>query len=160
MQLALPAVCSAAQLLLYSVYVNKVRMIDFPTRRQPGLPPETLVNSACLGWVNCLRRHNISRTKNATASEQWLELALQSPSVSLALTQAVSMSSFSYQALETVFIIYLFVVIRAPISLCFSQTGGEMYFSDVYASHDLPEEIRKHKILWGERIPPLPPDHA
>ncbi|XP_060097734.1 arsenite methyltransferase isoform X1 [Heteronotia binoei] len=30
------------------------------------------------------------------------------------------------------------------------KTGGEMYFSDVYASHDLPEEIRKHKILWGE----------
>ncbi|XP_054840060.1 arsenite methyltransferase isoform X2 [Eublepharis macularius] len=30
------------------------------------------------------------------------------------------------------------------------KTGGEMYFSDVYASHDLPEEIRKHRILWGE----------
>ncbi|XP_015275600.1 PREDICTED: arsenite methyltransferase [Gekko japonicus] len=30
------------------------------------------------------------------------------------------------------------------------KTGGEMYFSDVYASHDLPEEIRKHRILRGE----------
>ncbi|XP_053161502.1 arsenite methyltransferase isoform X2 [Hemicordylus capensis] len=30
------------------------------------------------------------------------------------------------------------------------KEGGEMYFSDVYASHDLPEEIRKHRVLWGE----------
>ena len=30
-----------------------------------------------------------------------------------------------------------------------SQTGGEMYFSDVYADRDLPEDIRKHKVLWG-----------
>ncbi|XP_062988653.1 arsenite methyltransferase isoform X2 [Elgaria multicarinata webbii] len=30
------------------------------------------------------------------------------------------------------------------------KAGGEMYFSDVYASHDLPEMIRKHRILWGE----------
>ncbi|KAM8911798.1 arsenite methyltransferase isoform 1-T1 [Lycaon pictus] len=28
--------------------------------------------------------------------------------------------------------------------------GGELYFSDVYASLELPEEIRTHKILWGE----------
>ncbi|KAM8911799.1 arsenite methyltransferase isoform 2-T2 [Lycaon pictus] len=26
--------------------------------------------------------------------------------------------------------------------------GGELYFSDVYASLELPEEIRTHKILW------------
>ncbi|KAJ7325153.1 hypothetical protein JRQ81_018173 [Phrynocephalus forsythii] len=30
------------------------------------------------------------------------------------------------------------------------KMGGEMYFSDVYASHDLPEVIRKHRVLWGE----------
>lgn len=29
------------------------------------------------------------------------------------------------------------------------QHGGELYFSDVYASLELPEEIRTHKILWG-----------
>ncbi|NXL41194.1 AS3MT methyltransferase, partial [Podilymbus podiceps] len=28
--------------------------------------------------------------------------------------------------------------------------GGEMYFSDVYASHRLSEAIRKHRVLWGE----------
>ncbi|XP_007530714.1 arsenite methyltransferase [Erinaceus europaeus] len=28
--------------------------------------------------------------------------------------------------------------------------GGELYFSDIYASLELPEETRKHKILWGE----------
>ncbi|XP_006166447.1 arsenite methyltransferase [Tupaia chinensis] len=28
--------------------------------------------------------------------------------------------------------------------------GGELYFSDVYASLELPEEIRTHKLLWGE----------
>ncbi|XP_074229804.1 arsenite methyltransferase isoform X3 [Camelus bactrianus] len=28
--------------------------------------------------------------------------------------------------------------------------GGELYFSDVYASLELPEEIRTHKILWGD----------
>ncbi|XP_019491829.1 PREDICTED: LOW QUALITY PROTEIN: arsenite methyltransferase [Hipposideros armiger] len=30
--------------------------------------------------------------------------------------------------------------------------GGELYFSDVYTSLELPEEIRTHKILWG-RLP-------
>ncbi|XP_067393280.1 arsenite methyltransferase [Emydura macquarii macquarii] len=30
------------------------------------------------------------------------------------------------------------------------KAGGEMYFSDVYASCDLPEDIRKHRVLWGE----------
>nr|XP_045734686.1 arsenite methyltransferase isoform X3 [Mirounga angustirostris] len=28
--------------------------------------------------------------------------------------------------------------------------GGELYFSDVYASLELPEEIRTHRILWGD----------
>ncbi|KAF7459624.1 Hypothetical predicted protein [Marmota monax] len=28
--------------------------------------------------------------------------------------------------------------------------GGELYFSDVYASLELPEEIKTHKVLWGE----------
>uniref|UniRef100_A0A096P6G3 Arsenite methyltransferase n=1 Tax=Papio anubis TaxID=9555 RepID=A0A096P6G3_PAPAN len=28
--------------------------------------------------------------------------------------------------------------------------GGELYFSDVYTSLELPEEIRTHKVLWGE----------
>ncbi|XP_067858170.1 arsenite methyltransferase-like isoform X2 [Heptranchias perlo] len=28
--------------------------------------------------------------------------------------------------------------------------GGEMYFSDVYADCELPETMRKHKLLWGE----------
>uniref|UniRef100_A0A8D0L7G6 Arsenite methyltransferase n=1 Tax=Sphenodon punctatus TaxID=8508 RepID=A0A8D0L7G6_SPHPU len=30
------------------------------------------------------------------------------------------------------------------------KPGGELYFSDVYASRDLPVEIRKHRVLWGE----------
>ncbi|KAL4699119.1 hypothetical protein H8959_011776 [Pygathrix nigripes] len=28
--------------------------------------------------------------------------------------------------------------------------GGELYFSDVYTSLELPEEIRTHKVLWGD----------
>ncbi|XP_053439050.1 arsenite methyltransferase isoform X2 [Nycticebus coucang] len=28
--------------------------------------------------------------------------------------------------------------------------GGELYFSDVYASLELPEEITTHRVLWGE----------
>ncbi|XP_061228373.1 arsenite methyltransferase, partial [Neopsephotus bourkii] len=30
------------------------------------------------------------------------------------------------------------------------KPGGEMYFSDVYASQCLSETIRKHRVLWGE----------
>ncbi|XP_048194297.1 arsenite methyltransferase isoform X4 [Perognathus longimembris pacificus] len=30
------------------------------------------------------------------------------------------------------------------------KPGGELYFSDVYASLELPEEIKTHTILWGE----------
>ncbi|KAG7492870.1 hypothetical protein MATL_G00018610 [Megalops atlanticus] len=30
------------------------------------------------------------------------------------------------------------------------KDGGELYFSDVYSSSRLPEEIRSHKVLWGE----------
>ncbi|XP_053245312.1 arsenite methyltransferase isoform X2 [Podarcis raffonei] len=30
------------------------------------------------------------------------------------------------------------------------KAGGEMYFSDVYANRDLPQETRNHKVLWGE----------
>lgn len=29
------------------------------------------------------------------------------------------------------------------------QPGGEMYFSDVYASQRLSEAVRKHRVLWG-----------
>ncbi|XP_034376579.1 arsenite methyltransferase isoform X2 [Arvicanthis niloticus] len=28
--------------------------------------------------------------------------------------------------------------------------GGELYFSDVYASLEVPEDIKLHKVLWGE----------
>lgn len=30
------------------------------------------------------------------------------------------------------------------------KSGGELYFSDIYASLDLPENIRTHQLLWGE----------
>ncbi|NXK45515.1 AS3MT methyltransferase, partial [Chauna torquata] len=30
------------------------------------------------------------------------------------------------------------------------KPGGEMYFSDVYASRRLSEAVRKHRVLWGE----------
>ncbi|XP_072095026.1 arsenite methyltransferase-like isoform X1 [Mobula birostris] len=30
------------------------------------------------------------------------------------------------------------------------KDGGEMYFSDIYADGELPESVRKHKVLWGE----------
>ncbi|XP_034043463.1 arsenite methyltransferase [Thalassophryne amazonica] len=30
------------------------------------------------------------------------------------------------------------------------KEGGELYFSDIYSSGRLPEEIKSHKILWGE----------
>uniref|UniRef100_A0A8C5UYW4 Arsenite methyltransferase n=1 Tax=Microcebus murinus TaxID=30608 RepID=A0A8C5UYW4_MICMU len=30
------------------------------------------------------------------------------------------------------------------------KCGGELYFSDVCASLELPEEMRTHKVLWGE----------
>ena len=30
--------------------------------------------------------------------------------------------------------------------------GGELYFSDVYSDRSLPDEIRKHKVLWGECV--------
>ncbi|XP_026159823.1 arsenite methyltransferase isoform X2 [Mastacembelus armatus] len=30
------------------------------------------------------------------------------------------------------------------------KDGGELYFSDIYSSGKLTEEIKKHKVLWGE----------
>ncbi|XP_784275.2 arsenite methyltransferase [Strongylocentrotus purpuratus] len=30
------------------------------------------------------------------------------------------------------------------------KEGGEFYFSDIYVQQDIPEHIRKHKVLWGE----------
>ncbi|KAM6264797.1 arsenite methyltransferase [Spheniscus humboldti] len=30
------------------------------------------------------------------------------------------------------------------------KPGGEMYFSDIYASQRLSEAVRKHRVLWGE----------
>uniref|UniRef100_A0A1A7WVD2 Arsenite methyltransferase n=4 Tax=Iconisemion striatum TaxID=60296 RepID=A0A1A7WVD2_9TELE len=30
------------------------------------------------------------------------------------------------------------------------KEGGELYFSDIYCSGQLPEEIRNHKVMWGE----------
>ncbi|XP_042192919.1 arsenite methyltransferase [Callorhinchus milii] len=30
------------------------------------------------------------------------------------------------------------------------KNGGEMYFSDIYSDRELPEKMRKHKVLWGE----------
>jgi len=32
------------------------------------------------------------------------------------------------------------------------KAGGEMYFSDVYADRELSEDVRNHKVLWGECI--------
>lgn len=29
------------------------------------------------------------------------------------------------------------------------QYGGELYFSDVYANLEVPEDIKSHKVLWG-----------
>lgn len=37
------------------------------------------------------------------------------------------------------------------------QDGGELYFSDIYSSGRLPEQIRNHKVLWG-KLEQNPPD--
>jgi len=29
------------------------------------------------------------------------------------------------------------------------KTGGELYFSDVYADRELSEELKNNKVLWG-----------
>lgn len=34
-------------------------------------------------------------------------------------------------------------------TLCL-EDGGELYFSDVYSSGRLTQEIKNHKVLWGE----------
>lgn len=36
-----------------------------------------------------------------------------------------------------------------PSLLAAFQPGGEMYFSDVYASERLSETVQKHRVLWG-----------
>ena len=33
-----------------------------------------------------------------------------------------------------------------------TQSGGEMYFSDIYADKDLPPEVRRDKILYGKLL--------
>ncbi|KAM7418685.1 hypothetical protein PAMA_016015 [Pampus argenteus] len=33
---------------------------------------------------------------------------------------------------------------------CMLKDGGELYFSDIYSSGRLTEEIKNHKVLWGE----------
>ena len=33
--------------------------------------------------------------------------------------------------------------------LLFDQEGGELYFSDIYADRELPQNIKEHKELWG-----------
>ena len=30
------------------------------------------------------------------------------------------------------------------------QPGGEMYFSDIYANHPVPESLKANKVLWGK----------
>lgn len=45
-----------------------------------------------------------------------------------------------------------FVLLLLGVSLSLLtafQPGGEMYFSDVYASQRLSEAVRKHRVLWG-----------
>ncbi|XP_029656086.1 arsenite methyltransferase isoform X1 [Octopus sinensis] len=43
---------------------------------------------------------------------------------------------------------------RAVLSQSYKilKEGGELYFSDVYASQEVPDEARNHKDLWGECI--------
>jgi len=43
---------------------------------------------------------------------------------------------------------------RAVLSEAYKvlKDGGELYFSDIYADRDLPDEVRQHKVLWGECI--------
>uniref|UniRef100_A0A8C7MU25 Arsenite methyltransferase n=1 Tax=Oncorhynchus kisutch TaxID=8019 RepID=A0A8C7MU25_ONCKI len=36
-----------------------------------------------------------------------------------------------------------------------SDDGGELYFSDVYSSRKLSDEIKNHNVLWGECLVPL-----
>ncbi|KAF1557352.1 Arsenite methyltransferase, partial [Eudyptula albosignata] len=36
------------------------------------------------------------------------------------------------------------------------KPGGEMYFSDIYASQRLSEAVRKHRVLWGECLAGAP----
>lgn len=48
---------------------------------------------------------------------------------------------FQFETL-TVFLFVLHYV-------CWGQTGGEFYFSDIYSSQEVPEAIKRNKVLWG-----------
>lgn len=83
-------------------------------------------------------------TDTATSTNQfpWLKPSQSSPS---SVLKNLCRDSFVCLLLK-----------KAPI--IFFQAGGELYFSDVYASRDLSEDIRKHKVLWGKWLPPPLPN--
>jgi arsenite methyltransferase len=49
-------------------------------------------------------------------------------------------------------VINLFTDKHAVLKACrdLLKPGGELYFSDIYASRRVPESLRKNKVLWGE----------
>ena len=50
---------------------------------------------------------------------------------------------------HTVILLLLSCFAHMYLHHCVLQEGGEFYFSDMYCDRDLPEEARKHEVLWG-----------
>ena len=42
-------------------------------------------------------------------------------------------------------------LLSTPHHVMYTQFGGEMYFSDIYADRTLSEDIRSNKVLYGNR---------
>ncbi|XP_056350480.1 arsenite methyltransferase isoform X2 [Oenanthe melanoleuca] len=64
----------------------------------------------------------------------------------------VGLADESYDIIVSNCVINLAPDKRAVLQEAFRvlKPGGEMYFSDIYASQRLSEPIRKHRVLWGE----------
>lgn len=61
---------------------------------------------------------------------------------------------FYHMATDTIYAIFCCIVFYEYHAFhgCISQEGGELYYSDMYASKVTPDSFKEDPVLWGKRF--------
>lgn len=131
-----------------------------PWSSQASAPPDNSLLSECWKGTSCWIGHRVIKHLCPRVLILMSEAAVTCSKVNLVSLRSnfgiLKLVSWTHQFFWLLLSGINVIFNLAQMCAALFQYGGELYFSDVYANLEVPEDIKSHKVLWGMFLASFP----